>query len=97
MCIAGRELSVIFVDVEPLQNHGTIDSEVSLLHLALDAKSEDAEKFESTCGENPMLQEAINVQKSRNENRFLKNYVTCFMLNQMSSKTGMCKHSEKSI
>ena len=92
--IAGREPSANFVDVEPLENHGTMDSEVSLLHLALDAKSEDADKFEPTCGDSPMLQEDINAQKSRNNTRFLENYVRGFMLNQMSSQAGTREHEK---
>ena len=44
-----------------------------------------------------MLKEAINAQKSRNETRFLENYVIGFVLNQMTSKDGTRKHGEKVI
>ena len=95
--IAGREPSVNLADVEPLENHDTVDSEASLLNLALDRKSDNEDKFEHAYSDNDMLQESINTQKSINDTRFLENYVTGFVLNQMQSKAGMRKHGTKEI
>ena len=38
-CVAWRELLENFAGIEPLENHGTVELEVSLFHLALDRKS----------------------------------------------------------
>ena len=44
-----------------------------------------------------MLREAASMKKSRNEDRFLENYVTGSALNQMSSKVGMRKYGDKVV
>ena len=67
--ISGRELSVKFSDVEPLETHRTVELEASILHLALDRKLDNINKFERAFDSNIILREAINAKKSRNKKK----------------------------
>ena len=70
---------------------------MSLIHAALDTHLANTDKLECAFGSNNMPKEAANIQKNRNENRFLENGVAGFVLNQMSSKAGMHKHGDKVV
>ena len=55
--------------------------------MATDNGLPDVSKFETTTG-NETLREAIGVLRDKNEPRHLENFITGFLLNQMSAKAG---------
>ena len=79
--IAVLELLVSFADTEPLENHRTVDSEASLLHMVLCTKSVITDPSQRTSGSNNMLIEVAIMQRNSNKDGFLKNDATSFVLN----------------
>ena len=95
--VARQDVIEPFVDVEPLENHGTGDevTVVTMLHLETGNADVNYSKFKATNQGNNMLNEAVHILKNENEPRNLESCVTGFLL--ISSKAGIRKYRDKAV
>ena len=87
--IAREDAVEPFADIDPSENHGTINenNRVTMLHKATGNYKKEYIYFKPNLHVNSMLKEAVHIVKIRNNMRYLENYIVSFLL--MSAKEGI--------
>ena len=95
--LARQEAIDPFIDAEPLENHGASDEVIgtTMLHKATGDYNKDYTSYESNLQDNLMLREAVRILKSRNDPRYLENYIVGFLL--MSVKAGIRQYGNRAV
>ena len=86
-----------FVDIELLENYSTrIDTiGVMILHKAIGDFKKNYTSFEPNLHNNSILREAVHIVKTRNDTRYLENYILGFLL--MSVKVGIRQYRDRAV